>query len=312
MTNQKPKIFLSYAHEDIGMAKRIYQDLKRYGLDIWLDTESLEVGQLWENAILGAIEESDYFIAVLSSNSMTKKGYVQKELKTALNVIDLLPEDKTYIMPVRIDDCIVKNRQLKRHHWIDVFPENEYQNGLKKILQVVSPGTVLLRSKEMRLSDIDVNDMIRKHDFFDRYKNPLGIGFLHKYKEMTIKGNKVIFDEIPCLMWQQSGSFKKMGINNADWYIDELNEMKFVGFSNWRLPTLEEAMSLLVEDPERKFGPYIDPIFDSKQRWIWTSDLALDESWEWLVDFSTGNCDWNSVELDYYVRAVRSAQPSDI
>ena len=90
MTDQKPKIFLSYAHEDIGMAKRIYQDLKKYGLDIWFDTESLEIGQLWENAILDSIEESDYFIAVISSNSITKKGYVQKELKTALKENDEL------------------------------------------------------------------------------------------------------------------------------------------------------------------------------------------------------------------------------
>ena len=32
MKKDKPKIFLSYAHEDIGMVKRIYQDLKRYDL----------------------------------------------------------------------------------------------------------------------------------------------------------------------------------------------------------------------------------------------------------------------------------------
>lgn len=143
----KSKIFLCYAREDIDMAKRIYQDLKMYGLDIWFDTESLEVGQLWENAILDAIEESDFCIAVLSSNSMTKKGYVQKELKTALNVIDLLPENRTYIMPVRIDDCLVKNRQLKRYHWIDVFPENEYENGIKAILKVVYPDNFILTSK---------------------------------------------------------------------------------------------------------------------------------------------------------------------
>lgn len=43
--HEKPKIFLSYAHEDIGMAKRIYQDLKRYGLDVWIDCESLLPGQ---------------------------------------------------------------------------------------------------------------------------------------------------------------------------------------------------------------------------------------------------------------------------
>lgn len=114
MYKEKPKIFLSCAHEDIGMVKRIYQDLKRYGLDIWFDTESLEVGELWENAVLDAIEGSDYLIAALSSNSMTKKGYVQKELKTALDIIDLLPEDTTYMLPVRIDDCLVKNIKLKQ------------------------------------------------------------------------------------------------------------------------------------------------------------------------------------------------------
>jgi hypothetical protein len=49
MNKEKPKIFLSYAHEDIGTAKRIYQDLKRYGLGVWFDNESLLPGQNWEN-----------------------------------------------------------------------------------------------------------------------------------------------------------------------------------------------------------------------------------------------------------------------
>jgi hypothetical protein len=39
MNNQKPKIFLSYAREDMGLAKQLYNDLKRYGLDVWLNTE---------------------------------------------------------------------------------------------------------------------------------------------------------------------------------------------------------------------------------------------------------------------------------
>jgi len=36
MNKQKTKIFLSYAREDMGIAKQLYNDLKRYGLDIWL------------------------------------------------------------------------------------------------------------------------------------------------------------------------------------------------------------------------------------------------------------------------------------
>ena len=81
MTNQKPKIFLSYAHEDIGMAKRIYQDLKRYELDVWFDNESLLPGQDWENEIEKAIETSKYFLVLLSSKGMSESGNFHKEVR---------------------------------------------------------------------------------------------------------------------------------------------------------------------------------------------------------------------------------------
>jgi hypothetical protein len=48
MRKKRAKIFLSYAHEDIGMAKRIYQDLKGYGLYVWFGNESLLTRQDWE------------------------------------------------------------------------------------------------------------------------------------------------------------------------------------------------------------------------------------------------------------------------
>jgi hypothetical protein len=34
MTKAKTKIFLSYSREDMGKAKQLYNDLKRYGLDV--------------------------------------------------------------------------------------------------------------------------------------------------------------------------------------------------------------------------------------------------------------------------------------
>ena len=306
-----PEIFLSYAHEDIGMAKQIYQDLKRYGLDIWFDTESLAVGQLWENAILDAIEESDCFIAVLSSNSMTKKGYVQKELKTALNVIDLFPEDKIYIMPVRINDCLVKNRKLKRYHWIDIFPESEYKSGFKKILQVVSPGTFIIRHEPIELSSANVNEMLKMHGYYDRNRNPEGEGNDHQYYVQEINGDKVIFDEATSLMWQQGGSSERMGFKKFENWIKELNQKGYAGYSDWRLPTLEEAMSLM--EPELKESDlYIDSMFDSKRWWIWTSDLLKGYKYQaWVVTFSNGNCYGITFDDSNYVRAVRSIKSAE-
>ena len=310
MSRKKPKIFLSYAHEDIGMAKKLYQDLNRYGLDIWFDTESLEVGELWETAILDAIEQSDYFIAVLSSNSMTKKGYVQKELKTALKVVDLFPEDTIYIMPVRIDDCLVKNRKLKKHHWIDVFPESEYQKGLNRILQVISPDTFTIRNKPTELSSADVHDMLKTHGYYDRDRNPAGKGVDHQYSVQKINGDKVLVDKATGLMWQQGGSLKAMKYENAKYWINKLNQQGYAGFYDWRLPTLEEAMSLM--EPEQKTGNlYIDPFFDTKQDWIWTVDQVKGESQAaWVVYFGSGDCGWDAFEDYNSVRAVRSGQSS--
>jgi hypothetical protein len=64
-------------------------------------------GQNWELEIHNNIKSSDFFIACLSKNSVSKHGYVQKELKEAISVLDEIPENEIYIIPIRIDDCLV-------------------------------------------------------------------------------------------------------------------------------------------------------------------------------------------------------------
>jgi len=58
--------------------------------------------------------------------------------------------------------------------------------------------------------------------------------------------------------------------------------------SDWRLPTLEEAMSLM-EPGKREHGLFIEPIFAGAQRWIWTADKAS-ASAAWDVYFNNRNC----------------------
>ena len=78
MTNQKSKIFLSCAREDMGIAKQFYNDLKRYSLDIWLDTESLLPGDRWKNRIQDALKISNYFITLLSTKSLNKRDLCKR------------------------------------------------------------------------------------------------------------------------------------------------------------------------------------------------------------------------------------------
>jgi hypothetical protein len=97
-TNEQTNmVFISYAREDYVAAGRLYEDLKRAGLTPWLDKESLIAGQNWKIAIKNAIKKSRYFIPIFSSNSVAKRGYVQKEFKYALEVLDEFPESEIFV-----------------------------------------------------------------------------------------------------------------------------------------------------------------------------------------------------------------------
>lgn len=130
------KVFISYARENIEEAKRISADLVSAGVNVWFDQESLLPGQKWKIAIKQAIRNSRYFLAVLSTYSVTKRGYVQKELSEALELLDEFPESEIFIIPVRLDKSEPTNERLRALHWIDMFPN--WNIGLSKILSVIN------------------------------------------------------------------------------------------------------------------------------------------------------------------------------
>lgn len=131
----KIKVFISYAKEDYKTAKRVYEDLKHFGAVPWLDREDLLPGQNWQTVIKNEIQDCSHFIALLSTNSISKKGYVQRELKIALKNIDLIPFNSVYIIPARLDDCKPFEEILQNLQWVDLFPS--YENGISKILQTL-------------------------------------------------------------------------------------------------------------------------------------------------------------------------------
>ncbi len=127
------KVFLSYAREDYSAVRRLFLDLKAAGFEPWLDDENLLPGQKWELEIERAIRTSDFFIALLSARSTSKKGYVQKEIRQALDVLNELPEEAVFFVPARLDDCEPSHPALRRVQRIDLFPV--WDTGLRKIIR---------------------------------------------------------------------------------------------------------------------------------------------------------------------------------
>jgi len=149
MSKEKNVAFLSYAREDLDVAQHLYAELARAGVTVWFDRVALLPGQHWKPAIIETIRTAKYFLALLSSNSVNKRGYVQKELREALEVLDEIPQTDIYLIPVRIDDCRPTHQRLEELQWVDLFPS--FEEGVKRLLRALLPSNGMpgrLRSLE--------------------------------------------------------------------------------------------------------------------------------------------------------------------
>lgn len=160
-----------------------------------------------------------------------------------------------------------------------------------------------LRSTPATLTAEEVTEMLDGKGFYDSRKNGDGPGLKNDFVLKIIEGDSVVLDHETGLIWQQSGSSHYMTFAAAEQHMRDVNRKGFAGFSDWRLPTLEEGMSLM-ERAENKSGLYINPIFASTQWWIWTSDKYAASSC-WAVGFGSGDCGFLHVDDGHYVRLVR-------
>ncbi len=92
-------------------------------------------GEKWEHAIRKAIKASRFFILLLSSRSVSKKGFHQREVRLALNVLDEFPEDDIYVIPARLDECNPSFEQLANLQYVDLFPE--WGVGVTKVFRAL-------------------------------------------------------------------------------------------------------------------------------------------------------------------------------
>ncbi|MCP4345964.1 MAG: toll/interleukin-1 receptor domain-containing protein [Desulfobacterales bacterium] len=133
------KVFISYGEEDYQVAKKLYDDLKGSGFDPWMDREDILGGRNRKQEIRKAILKSSYFLVLLSEKPLSDRGYFHKELKTALEILDEVPPDKIFILPVRLDACKVAYENLQNIQYTDLFPS--YDEGFRQIVRALeNPG----------------------------------------------------------------------------------------------------------------------------------------------------------------------------
>src|SRR6185437_619052 len=100
-------VFLSYAKEDTAAIRELYHRLLERNTDPWLDEVKLLPGRKWRVEISKEIRKTDAFVACLSETAVSKVGYINREFKEALEIADLQPENKIFLIPLRLQECQV-------------------------------------------------------------------------------------------------------------------------------------------------------------------------------------------------------------
>lgn len=122
-------IFISYASGDRTQAQELYAYLVAHGANPWLDTEKLLPGQDWKLEISKALEETDLILLCLSSRSVNREGYVQRELRLALDRALEMPQGEIFLIPARFEEIELPH-SLRDYQWVDLYNDN----GRKKLL----------------------------------------------------------------------------------------------------------------------------------------------------------------------------------
>lgn len=309
---KEARVFLCYARADITKVKRLYEELSAAGFKPWMDVEDILGGEDWRESVLETIRQADFFVACLSKSSVDRRGVIQEEIREALDAWRGKLASDIYLIPARLEECEVP-KVLARFQWVDLLEERGFER-LRAALRVglVRLGIVQplhLRSTPIQaLSEDAVLQMLIQQDFFDRERHWLGRGILHDYERVEREGQPLVLDHATRLTWQQSGSEEALSYDEAAAYVTKLRDTQFAGNSDWRLPTLEEAMSLV--EPTCFGGLHLSPLFDAKQSWIWTADRKgtseRPQQDSWVVALKWGSCFKQRLwSFDVHARGVR-------
>lgn len=316
--SNSPRIFISYAKEDVRYADELRRLLKLANFDPWMDSAGLLAGEAWEARLVEAIRTSDFVVALLSEH--TAGGYQEKELRLAVeNAPSGRKADVPFVLPcaiglllrgdteTAIPDFLDKSQLIKIWNfdtdWRQVH-ELLYMSAHSAGLSV----PMLLRSKPR--TDFDesaANQMIIRNNFFDGSRNTNGRPAATVLN--TLLNGALVEDRATGRTWTRNcaAAMPYLGQTHARMVAWKVNNERFGDSADWRLPSLEEAMSLMTREKNAR-GLFISHHF-SDDGYVLTCDTHIvgGGSLVWVACYGLGDCQAVPTHAPVPVRLVRTA-----
>jgi hypothetical protein len=144
------RVYISYSRHDRALATRVSHELQRRGFNVFLDTESIEPGESWVEAIARAISASRAFVLILSE-AANSSSQISREVSLAIN-------SGVPVVPLQVDHTPLSREMeyfLGRAQRIEL-DRNRPERGLEKLSHVVGQLVLQKPSKQEKGTFFDL------------------------------------------------------------------------------------------------------------------------------------------------------------
>jgi len=246
--------------------------------------EELEHQRKAEEEKLKFLAETERLINQVATAEVERANLIAELKKKEEETTRRLAEDHKKIKENMLKNLVVVNKK-------NVFDVQQFKKSNEKPkTSKIDRERISIRKNNIGIiSEEELKRIIRRDNYYEKIINPNGVS---ENIFAASQGAEVVFDKRTGLLWQKNGSSEKKEYWNAGKYIQALNSSKYAGHSDWRLPSIEELLSLMKKHPQNDF--FIDPIFSQDQTIVWSSDGAPEiynfenETGAWLADFQNG------------------------
>lgn len=187
-----------------------------------------------------------------------------------------------------LEDNVISTADVSKVELVEAATSEKQQDYSLVAMTCEHTGheRIQLRKEPAFVQEDEVESIIRKHDFFEGRYNPQG-----SFSNCFVKsaGSHEVHDQVTGLAWQMDGS-GHMSYRKLERWRHSINQGDSAEGPAYRLPTIEEAMSLL--NPEKNdSGFHIHPCFSTEQGYIFTADRRKPGG-HWFIDFRRARVYW--------------------
>lgn len=125
--NAAQKVFISYARSDEAFVRRMDADLKKHGINTWVDFDDIVAGKSWARQIGEALDSCDIMLLVFSPTAMESTN-VEDEWNYYL-------DRGKMIIPVLYQPCTIPYR-LYKLQYVD-FNDRDYADAVADLVDTL-------------------------------------------------------------------------------------------------------------------------------------------------------------------------------